>query len=164
MELVTPDTGTIFWMIIVFGFVVLILRKFAWRPILSALNERERMISSAMDDARKARKEIDNLKARNEVMINQARKEKENILREAMALKDNIISEAKEKSRAEAQSNIEHARQQIQNEKIKAINEMKKQITEISMMIAGKLIRKEMEGNKEQKEMINKLMDEIKLN
>ena len=164
MELVTPDTGTIFWMIIVFGFVVLVLRKFAWKPILGALNERERMISRAMDDARKARKDIDNLKARNEVMINEARKEKENILREAMALKDNIIAEAKEKSRAEARSNIEHARQQIQNEKIKAINEIKKQITEISMMIAGKLIRKEMEGSEEQKEMIHKLMDEIKLN
>lgn len=164
MELVTPNAGTIFWMIIVFGIVVLILRKFAWKPILSALNERERSISTAMNEARKARKEIDILKGRNEELINEARKEKENILREAMTLKDNIVVEAKEKARAEARSNIEHARQQIQNEKTKAISEMKKQMAEISMMIAEKLIRKEMAKSEEQGQMINKLIDEIKLN
>jgi len=164
MELVTPNAGTIFWMIIIFGLVVLILRKFAWKPILSALNERERSISTAMNEARKVRKEIDNLKERNEELINEARKEKENILREAMAIKDNIVVEAKEKARADAQSNIEHARQQIQNEKAKAISEMKKQMVEISMMIAEKLIRKEMTQSEEQKRMVDKLIDEIKLN
>jgi F-type H+-transporting ATPase subunit b len=164
MELVTPNVGTIFWMIIVFGIVVLILRKFAWKSILSALNERERSISMAMKDAKEARKEIDNLKERNEELINEALKEKENILREAMALKDNIVVEAKEKAQAEARNNIDHARQQIQNEKAKAISEMKKQMAEISMMIAEKLIRKEMAKSEEQKRMINNLIDEIKLN
>jgi len=81
-----------------------------------------------------------------------------------MNLKDGIISEAKEKASAETQKNIENARQQIENEKAKALNEMKQQMAEISLMIAEKVIRKEMAGNKQHQEMVNKLIDEIKLN
>jgi F-type H+-transporting ATPase subunit b len=164
MELVTPNAGTIFWMVIIFGIVVLILRKFAWKSILNALSEREESIENAMREARKARKEIDDLKASNKILITEANMEKENILREALKLKENIIAEAKSKALTEAQSSIELARQQIQNEKARAINEMKKQMTDISLMIAEKIIRKEMSKDKEQKEMIYKLMDEIKFN
>ena len=164
MELVTPDLGTIFWMVIIFGVVAFVLKKFAWKPILNALNEREESIENALNAAEKARQEMANLKAGNEQLLAEARKEKENILREAMNLKDNIVAEAKEKASAETQKSIKSAIQQIENEKAKAINEMKLQITEISLMIAEKVIRKEMAGNKQQQEMVNKLIDEIKLN
>ncbi len=164
MELVTPNVGTIFWMIIVFGIVAFVLKKFAWRPILNALYEREESIESALNAAEKAREEMAELKAGNEELLAMARKEKETLLRDAIVLKEGIIAEAKEKASAEMQKSIEAARQQIQNEKLKAINEMKKQMAEISLMIAEKVIRKEMADDKQQKEMVNTLIDEIKLN
>lgn len=164
MELVTPNLGTIFWMVIIFGVVVFVLKKFAWRPILNALYEREESIENALNAAEKARQEMASLKAGNEQLLAEARKEKETILREAMNLKDNIIAEAKEKAAAETQKSIVNARQQIENEKAKAINEMRQQMTEISLMIAEKIIRKEMADSQQQQEMVNKLIDEIKLN
>jgi F-type H+-transporting ATPase subunit b len=164
MELVTPNVGTIFWMIIVFGIVAFVLKKFAWRPILNALHDREESIESALNAAREARQEMQALKAGNEELLAEARKEKDSILREAMNLKENIVAEAKEKATAEMQRNIENARKQIQNEKEKAMNEMKVQMTELSFMIAEKLIRKEVAGDKQNQEMVKKLIDEIKLN
>lgn len=164
MELVTPNLGTIFWMVIIFGVVAFVLKKFAWRPILNALYEREESIENALNAAEKARQEMATLKAGNEQLLSEARKEKEVILREAMNLKDNIVAEAKEKAAAETQKSIDNARQQIESEKAKAINEMKRQMTEISFLIAEKVIRKEMADNKQQQEMVSKLIDEIKLN
>lgn len=164
MELVMPNAGTIFWMIIVFGIVAYVLKKFAWKPILNALHERENSIESALNAARQARSEMETLKAGNEELLAEARKQKETIMREAMALKENIIAEAKEKAAFETRLSIENARKQIENEKAKAINEMKRQMTEISFMIAEKIIRKEMAESKQHQQMVEKLIDEIKLN
>ena len=164
MELVMPNAGTIFWMIIVFGIVAFVLKKFAWKPILNALHEREESIESAMNAAREARSEMEKLKAGNEELMAEARKQKELIMREAMALKENILAEAKEKAAIETQKSIDNARKQIQNEKLKAVNEMKRQMTELSFMIAEKVIRKEMSGGRQHQEMVEKLIDEIKLN
>jgi F-type H+-transporting ATPase subunit b len=164
MNLVTPELGTIVWMTIIFGIVVFVLRKFAWAPILNSLNDRENNIKNALRAADEARKEMENLKADNEKIMAEAKNEKEKILHEAMDLKDKIMAEAKQKAEAEAESNIKHARQQIQNEKVKAVNEMKLQMTELSLMIAEKVIRKELSDEKEQQEMIKKLVEGIKLN
>jgi F-type H+-transporting ATPase subunit b len=164
MELVMPNAGTIFWMVIVFGIVAYILKKFAWKPILNALSEREESIESALNAAMEARREMENLKAGNEELLAEARKEKEIIMREAMNLKDNILAEAKEKAAVETQRSIDNARKQIENEKIKAINEMKRQMTELSFMIAEKVLRKEMADSKQHQEMVEKLIGEIKLN
>ncbi len=164
MELVTPNLGTIFWMIIVFGIVAAILKKFAWRPILNALYEREESIESALTAARDARFEMEKLKAGNELLLAEARKEKDSILRETIILKKEIIADAKEKASVEMQKSIENARHQIEAEKTKAIYEIKKQMTDISFLIAEKIIRKEMAGNKQHQEMVSKLIDEIKLN
>jgi F-type H+-transporting ATPase subunit b len=164
MELVTPNVGTIFWMIIVFGIVAFVLKKFAWRPILNALYEREESIDTALKAAEEARYEVERLEAGNDKLIAGALREKDSILREAMNLKEGIITEAKEKAAAETQRNIENARQQIQNEKAKAISEMKKQMTEISFMIAEKIIRKEMDDPKQHQQLVSEIIDEIKLN
>jgi F-type H+-transporting ATPase subunit b len=164
MELVTPNLGTIFWMVIIFAIVAIVLKKFAWKPILNALYEREESIETALNAAQEARQEMDKLKAGNEELLAQARKEKESILREAMNLKESVIAEAKEKASAETQRSIEHARQQIQNERAKAVNEMKKQMAELSLMIAEKVIRKEMADDKNQQEMVKRIVDEIELN
>jgi F-type H+-transporting ATPase subunit b len=164
MELVTPNAGTIFWMVIIFGIVAIVLKKFAWKPILHALDEREESIENALSAAREAREEVDKLNSENQRIIAQAKDEKEFILQEAMKLQQEIILEAKEKATAEAQKSIELARHQIMVEQAKALSDMKKEMTEISFMIAEKIIRKELADREQHRQMVDTLLDEIKLN
>ena len=164
MGLVTPNPGTIFWMLIIFGIVVFILRKFAWKPILNALKDREESIAHAINSAEEARKEVEGLKADNEKVIIEARKEKDIILKEAKEIKIKIVAEAKEIANQETQKSIENARQQIQTEKTAAISEIKKQVAELSVLIAEKVIKKELSNPDEQEKMVDGLIDDIKLN
>jgi F-type H+-transporting ATPase subunit b len=163
MGFVTPDYGTIFWMLVIFGIVLLIMKKFAWGPILKALKEREKSIADALSSADKARKEVAGLKASNEQIIAEARKEKELILKEAREIKDKLIAEAKLQANAEAQKGIETARQQIQAEKTAAINEIKEQVAGLSVMIAEKVLRKQLENPKEQEVLVQELVKDLTL-
>ncbi|MEN8117384.1 MAG: F0F1 ATP synthase subunit B [Bacteroidota bacterium] len=164
MGLVMPNPGTIFWMLIIFGVVLFILKKFAWKPILIALKEREESIAYALNSAEEAKKEVAGLKADNEKIIAEARREKDVILKEAKELKETIVAEAKEKAAQEALKTIDQARQQIQSEKTAAINDIKKQVAELSVSIAEKVIKKELDKKGEQKKMVDGLIDDIKLN
>ena len=164
MGLVTPNPGTIFWMLIIFGIVLFILRKFAWKPILNALKEREESIASALNSAEEAKREVAGLKADNDKIIAEARQEKNAILKEAKEMKDKIIAEAKEKALQEAAKGIELAQRQIQSEKDAAINDIKKQVAELSVMIAEKVLKKELTSKTEQEKMVDGLVDDIKLN
>ena len=164
MGLFIPNPGTIFWMVIIFGIVLFILKKFAWKPILSALKDREESIAKALNSAEQARKEVEGLKEGNEKIIAEARIEKDIIIKEAINIKEKIIDEAKEKARLETEKNIEQARQQIQAEKTAAVNDIKKQVAELLVMIAEKVIKKELGNNGEQEKLVNGLVDDIKLN
>ena len=164
MGLVMPNPGTIIWMIIIFGIVLFILKKFAWKPILNALKEREELIATALNSAEEAKKEVAGLKADNEKIIAEARKEKDAILKEAKELKEKIVAEAKEKAGQEAQKTIDQARQQIEAEKTAAINDIKKQVAELSVMIAEKVLKKQLADKNEQEKMVDSLIDDIKLN
>jgi F-type H+-transporting ATPase subunit b len=164
MGLVTPNPGTIFWMLIIFGIVFFILRKFAWKPILNALKDREESIANALNSAEEAKKEVAGLKAGNDKLIAEARQEQNNILKEAKEIKDKIIAEAKEKARQETAKSIELARHQIQTEKTAAINDIKNQVAELSVMIAEKVIKKELGNKTAQEKMVDGLVDDIKLN
>ena len=164
MELVTPNPGTIFWMIIVFGILLFILGKFAWKPILNALKEREESIASALNAAEEAKKEVAELKADNEKIIAEAKKERDVILKEAKEIKEKIVAEAKENAGREGEKIIEQARQQIESEKIAAIVDIKKQVADLSVMIAEKVIKKELKDKNEQEKMVDGLVEDIKLN
>uniref|UniRef100_UPI003217EE14 F0F1 ATP synthase subunit B n=1 Tax=uncultured Draconibacterium sp. TaxID=1573823 RepID=UPI003217EE14 len=164
MGLVMPNPGTVIWMLVIFGIVVFILKKFAWRPILDALKERETSIANALNSAEEAKREVAGLKADNEKVIAEARKERDEILKEAKELKGKIVAEAKEKAAEEAQKTIDQARQQIEAEKTAAINDIKKQVADLSIVIAEKVIKKELENKGEQKKMVDGLVDDIKLN
>lgn len=164
MGLVMPDYGTFIWMLIIFGVVLFILAKFAWKPIMNALAEREESIANALDSAEEAKREVAGLKADNDKIIAEARKEKDIIMKEAKELKEKIVAEAKEKANLETQKAIEQAREHIQSEKTAAINEMKNQLAELSVMIAEKVIKKELSNIGEQKKMVDGLIDDIKLN
>jgi F-type H+-transporting ATPase subunit b len=163
MGFVTPDYGTIFWMLIIFGIVLFILKKFAWVPILKALKEREKSISDALNSAEKARKEVAGLKASNDQIIADARREKDIILKEARDIKDTIVAEAKVQANAEAQKSSEIAKQQINAEKAAAINDIKQQVAELSVMIAEKIIRKQLENTIEQERLVEDQLKDLKL-
>lgn len=163
MGFVTPDYGTIFWMLIIFGIVLFILKKFAWTPILNALKEREESIADALTAADRARREVAGLKASNDQILIEARKEKEQILKEAREIKDKMIAEARVLASAETQKGIENARQQIQAEKVAAINDIKVQVADLSVMIAEKIIRKQLENPQEQKVLAEELLKELEL-
>ncbi len=164
MGLITPNPGTFLWMVIIFGIALFILKKYAWIPILKTLKDREESIDKALNSAAEARKEVEGLKANNEKIIAEARKEKDIILKEAKEIKNKIIAEAKEKTNLETQKSIELARQQIEVEKNAALDEIKKQIAELSVAIAEKVIKKELSNPSEQKKMVDNLIDDIKLN
>ena len=163
MGFVTPDYGTIFWMLIIFGIVMFILKKYAWGPILKALKDREKSISDALNSAEKARKEVAGLKASNDQIIVEARREKDIILKEAREIKDKIIAEAKNQANTEAQKSIEFAKQQINAEKTAAINGIKEQVAELSVMIAEKVIRKQLENSADQEKLVEDLLKDMKL-
>ncbi|MCK5822797.1 MAG: F0F1 ATP synthase subunit B [Bacteroidales bacterium] len=164
MELVTPGLGLFFWMVVSFSIVLFLLGKFAWKPILNALKERENSIDEALQSAEKAREEMSHLKADNEQIIKEAKQQREKLIREAKEIKANIIEEATVQADKEAKKLIEKAKTTIQNEKEAAINGIKDQISIISVDIAEKIIKQELLKNKKQEELINGLLEEIKIN
>ncbi len=164
MELITPSLGTIFWLTIVFFVVLFILRKYAWRPILNSLKDRENSIQDALLSAEKAKEEMSKLIANNEKIINEAKIERDKIIVEARELKDTIINEARKSASEEAKKLIENAKQSIRKEKESAINEIKEQIVILSVDIAGKILQQKLTESSEQRELIEKSLREIKLN
>lgn len=164
MELIKPDIGLLIWMIVSFGIVTFILIKYAWKPILKALKDRESTIEKRLLAAKKAKDELAKIEFGNEKISALAKIERENILKEAKEIKNNIIEEAKNEAKVEARKIIEEARKSIEKEKIDAINEIKNQITELSVIIAQKILKSELENKEKQKQLINKLIDDIDLN
>ena len=164
MELITPNIGLLFWTTTIFLIVLIILRFVAWRPILNAIKTRENSINAALSAAERARAEIAKLEERNERSLQDAKVERDFMLREAREIKDTIVNEAREKAAAEAAKMFDAARKSIENEKISAIAQIKDQIALLSVEIAEKIIRKKLAEDPDQKEFINKLLDEIKFN
>jgi F-type H+-transporting ATPase subunit b len=164
MELVQPAFGLVFWMLVSFLIVLFILGKFAWKPILKALKERETSIEDALRSADKAREAMETLKADNEKLLNEARAERERMLREARDTKDAIINEAKGKATTEANRLLQMAREAINNEKQAAITELKNQVATLSIEIAEKILREQLKDSAKQKELAEKYLKEVKLN
>ncbi len=164
MAFLTPAIGTIFWMLIIFGITFAILKKYAWKPILHALKQREYSIDKALTAADNARKEIDVLRANQEEIIAQAREEKDLLLKEAREMKDKMITEAKAQAHLEAQKMIKLAQEQIEAKQKAAINEMKQEIAELSVLIASKVITKELASTSQHESLVSSLIDDLKLN
>jgi F-type H+-transporting ATPase subunit b len=162
MKLITPDFGTIFWMVLFFGMVFFILKKFAWKPILNSLRSREKTIEEALQSADRVKHEMAKLKSDNEKILADARNERDLLMREARVLKDKIIGDAQEQAQIEAKKIIESAKQSIENEKKSAINEIKTQIALLSVVIAEKILKEKLDASK-QTELIDNLLKDIKL-
>jgi len=162
MELVTPNVGTIFWMLLFFSLILWILAKFAWKPILNSLKNREKTIDEALQSAELAKQEMIKLKSDNEKILSEARQERDKLMKEARNVKEKIILDAQEQAQQEAHKIIESAKQSIENEKKSAINEIKTQIALLSVSIAEKVIREKLDSGK-QTELIDKLLKDFKL-
>jgi F-type H+-transporting ATPase subunit b len=164
MGLMIPETGLAIWMMITFLILLFLLKKFAWKPILKMIKEREDSIDGALKSAEKAKEEMRNLQADNEKILAQARHERDMMLKEAREMKDNIVGEAKGKAKEEADKILASAREAIQNEKMAAITELKNQVAMLSVEIAEKILKRELSDENKQRELIGDLLKDTKLN
>ncbi len=162
-SLVQPAFGLIFWMTLSFGVVFFLLAKFAWKPILTALHERERSIEDAIGEAKKAREEVAAMKAGNEDLLREARNERDLMLKEARDVRDKEIAEAKERAKSEADALLARAREDIRNEKNAAITEMKNQVGELSIAVAERILRDKLGDKAAQQALLDKVMKESDL-
>ena len=164
MDLVTPDIGLIFWTTVSFAILYFILAKFAWKPILGAVNEREKSIKDALSAAEKAKEEMVNLKADNEKILNEAKLQRESLLKEAREIKSKIIAAAESEATENANKLVETAKIAIENEKSAAMKEMQNTVVDLSLNIAEKLLSKELDNKEKQLENIQDILDKTKLN
>ncbi len=164
MELVTPEIGLIFWTTVVFSLLLIVLKKYAWKPILSAVDERNKSIEDALRAADKAKEEMLSLSADNERILMEAKKERDTILKEGREIKESIIAEAKGKAKVDAEKILTTAKEQIINEKMKAITELKNQVATLSIEIAEKILKSELQDLNKQKELVTKAIANKDLN
>ena len=164
MELITPGIGLLFWMLLSFGIVLWILKKFAWKPILIALKDREKSIDNSMRQAEKVKEEMAQLQADNEKLLAEARKERDTIITDARKTKELIVNQAKDEASEESKKLIQTARETIESEKETAIDEIKNQVADLSVQIAEKILKEKLADKREQKNLIQKFIDEIRLN
>lgn len=162
--LIEPSIGLIFWTSIVFLLLFFILAKFAWKPILKSVKEREEGIENALKSAENAKKEMESLKAGNEKILAEARAERDNLMKEARDMKESIINEAKTKAQKESDRILASAREQINNEKNAAITDLKNQVATLSIDIAEKILKSELSSDDKQKALVSSLMKDVNLN
>jgi F-type H+-transporting ATPase subunit b len=164
MDLVTPGIGLIFWQVIAFLILLVVLKKYAWKPILNAIKSREERIKGALSSAEEAKEEMQKLKADNDAIIKEAKDERNKLLQEAREIKTQMIEDAKAQAGDEAKKIIESAKLKIESEKEAAISEIKKLVATLSIDIAEKILKKELDDKKEQQVLISSSLEDLKLN
>ncbi|MFB2120527.1 F0F1 ATP synthase subunit B [Parapedobacter sp. 2B3] len=158
-----PSYGLVFWTLVAFILLLLLLRKFAWKPIMEAIGEREQSIESALASAEKAKEEMARLTNENEQLLKAARAERDVILKEAKELKDQLVADAKVLAQAEGAKLIEQARKEIDDQKKQALAEVKSQVSSLSLDIARKVLQKEFESEQRQEALVAELLKDVKL-
>jgi F-type H+-transporting ATPase subunit b len=156
--------GLFFWQLLIFVGLVFLLKKFAWKPILDSVNNREEGIKNALDAAEKAKLEMENLQADNQKLLKEARAEREAMLKDARDIKNKMIEDAKEEAREEAGKLVAQAQASIQSEKKAAIAELKGQVANLSIEIAEKVVREELSNKDKQVQLVESMLGEATLN
>ena len=162
--MITFDPGLIIWTTIIFTILLVVLKKFAWKPILKSVDERNKSIKEALSAAEKAKEEMASLNADNEKILAEAKKERDLLLKEAREIKNNIINDSKKEANIEAEKIMSLAKEQIANEKMKAITELKNTVAQLSIDIAEKILKSELSDPEKQKQLIEKTIKETHLN
>lgn len=163
-SVIRPDFGLFFWTSVIFVLFWLLMAKFAFKPIANALLERQNDIQDSLDEAKKAREEMSNLKAENQELLRQAQEERVAILREAKEAKDAIIAEAKNAAKAEASKIVANAKEQINNQKMAAVVELKNASGQMAIDIAERIMKTQLSGDAATEDFVKKLIDEVELN
>ncbi|MDN3678403.1 F0F1 ATP synthase subunit B [Flavobacterium paronense] len=156
--------GLFFWQSLIFLLLIFLLKKFAWKPILDAVNEREEGIKNALLSAEIAKRDMQNLQSDNEKLLAEARVQRDVILKEAREIKDKIVSEAKDEAQVQAGKMIEQAKAAINSEKNAAMAELKNQVSSLSIEIAEKVLRSELADKASQTKLVEKMLGDVKLN
>jgi len=164
MDLLLPGSGLIIWQLLVFVGLFFVLAKFAWKPIIGSLKEREDSIQQALDAAEKAKNEMASLKSDNEKLLKEAREERDKILRDARTASNQIVEEAQNTAKKTADKIVADAKAMINTEKQAALAEVKTQVAQFSLDIAEKIIKKNLSDDKSQKELVDTLIKDLKLN
>lgn len=164
MDLLIPEVGLVVFQTIAFLLLLLILAKFAWKPVLGAIKEREQSIDDALNKAELAKQEMARLTSQNEELMKQARAERDQILKEAKTLKDSIVNEAKTQAQSEGAKLIEKARIEIENQKKAALAELKGQVSTLSLDIAERILRNQLDDKAKQQDLVNSLLKDVELN
>jgi len=154
------SVGLFFWQTVLFVLLVLLLKKFAWKPILNAVNEREQGIKDALDSAQKAKEEMANLQAGNEKLLKEARAERDAMLKEARDIKNKMINDAKDEAKVEADKMVAQAQAAIESEKKAAIADLKNQVATLSINIAEKVVKHNLATDDKQQELVKSLLEE----
>ena len=160
MSLLLPDAGLLFWMLLAFGVVFLVLYKFGFPVITSMIDARKQYIDDALNEAKEAKAKLAGIEEECNGLINEARENQAKILREAVAAKEQIIAEARDKAAAETEMMISEAKKQIERERDEALNSIRTEVAKLSVAIAEKIVRKELEGGDRQLRYIDELVDE----
>ena len=161
MDLITPDFGLLFWMTVVFLIVFFILWKWGFPVIVKMVNDRKEFIDESLRKAREANERLANIKTESESILQEAREKQALILKEASETRNAIVEKAKENARAEGARLLSEAKAEIESEKQNAIRDIRAQVAELSVQIAGKVLHKELQSDKKQMELTEKLLDEI---
>ena len=164
MELLLPSVGIMFWTLIAFLIVFFILRKFAWKPIIGSLKERENNINDAILSAEKVRKEMSELKSENEALLAKAREERSQMLREAKEMRDKIVADAHEQAKADMDKIVADAQAVIHQQKMAAITDLKNQVGNLVLEATEKVLRRELDNKQDQERYIRELAQNIELN
>ncbi len=164
MDLVTPAIGLIFWTVLIFIILLILLGKFAWKPILNAVRSRNNSIEEALKSADRAKAEMEQLSAKNEEILREARIERDKILKEARQMQEKTIEDAKTQAKEEASAIIASAKAAIENEKRSAINDIKNQVAQLSVEIAEKVLAKELSNKESQQALIEDLLNKTNIN
>ena len=162
MDLMLPDTGLLFWMTVIFGLVLLILAKFGFPLITGMVEKRNKRINDSLEAARTAEQAIAHLKEEQERIIAETRAELSKLMQEATAERDRMIAQAQDHARAEAQKIMEDAKERINQEKEAAMSELRNEVAKMSIAIAEKVVRKDLASDAGQKDLVDKLLDELK--
>ena len=164
MDLITPEIGLIFWTALTFFILLVVLKKFAWKPILGAVSTREQSIKDALASAEAAKLEMENLTADNERILQEARAEREAMMKDARELKAKMISDAKEEAKSSADKMIAQAQAAIESEKKSAMAELKSQVATLSVDIAEKVVKSELSDSGKQLKLVEEMLGDATLN
>ena len=156
--------GLFIWQVVIFVGLIFLLKKFAWKPILDAVNEREQGIKNALESAESARNEMQNLQADNQRILQEARAERDAMLKDAREMKEKMVADAKSEAQEQGQKMIEQAKAAIETEKNAAMAELKLQVATLSLSIAEKVLKDELSNKESQTKLVEKMLGDVKLN